>query len=336
MRMAMWSAVSMLALLVCGSFGSAQSKKDSLFGELSAGDPAARKVIESLCDDTKSAMRDLIKAASSTKPEKTGSVDLWNRTLSKHVDLWNEKTSSARKSSRGAQEGELGGPRSEMMKGAVKSWPADWRAWGDVQYKFFSALSRSDFIDWRHDVNKKIHGMNQGLEQDPGKFEEVRKQLQWVVDEIKDSRQKVERAETAADIEKEVRRFTRIWTLTVNLERTMKARKKYVEGFFSEEANKPSKIREGYEKAKKFFQESEGKEQLDPMCKEAAAAFGVQAALALESYEKKYEEVRKLNAPVLDESLFDKMPGFQGDGFELVKSVERFESWLHDRQDALR
>lgn len=336
MRNALSWALASVAMLLAAAPSAGQGRVDTLFDSLSEGDPRARKVIRSLCDDTKAALEQLKKAAAWEKADPSGSVDLWNKTLNAHMDLWNEKTSNARKASRGTREAELGGARSEMVKGAAKSWPPAWRSWGDAQYKFLRELARGKFIGWRHDVNKKLESMNEGLKKDPKAFGEIHEQLSWVVGEIADSRRKAERATAAADIEKELRRFTRLWTLTGNLERTAKARKEYVKGFFANSENSPDTIKKGYEEANKFFQQAQANDLLDPMCKRAAASFAGNAALALEAYEKKYEEIRRMNAPILDETLFQKLDGFQDAKFELLDAISRFESWLHDRQDALR
>ena len=65
-------------------------------------------------------------------------------------------------------------------------------------------------------------------------------------------------------------------------------------------------------------------------------AFAVQAIRVLEEYEKKYKEIRKLNKPVLEETLFDDMPGFRGEGFSIKRVTEKVERYLHAKQDELR
>ena len=56
------------------------------------------------------------------------------------------------------------------------------------------------------------------------------------------------------------------------------------------------------------------------------------------SYEKKYDEIKKMNAPILEETLAKDIDGFKNaNGFAGLRAeIEKFEKELHAREDMLK
>jgi hypothetical protein len=329
-------ALLTLAILVTPAALRAQDAEDSHFGSLSEGDPKARKVIRGLVEDTKEMLADLIKAAAHRGTDESKSTDLWDSALRKHKRTWETKVAEAREASRAPREAALGNPRSDMAKGAISSWPSDWMEWSKAQVGFLNKLRNLDFAEWRLGVNEKIAAFEKGLEQDPQRFEKLQGEIRWASDEIADSREKLDAAASLADVQKEVRRFTRIWKLVSNVQRTVKARKKYIEDFLKEDEQKPETVKKGIQNAVDWANQFNESKLLDPMCKRAATAFAVQATWVHEAYEKAFDKVVEMNEPVVKEELFDDIPGFEGAGFALVKRIEEFEMELHRIEDSFK
>ncbi|MCB9882155.1 MAG: hypothetical protein H6834_10215 [Planctomycetes bacterium] len=320
-------SVLILSGLLAGPLAAQAKRGDSHFDTLSKGHPTARKILEALNDDTATMLKDLMSAFGARTHEKSKTVTKWNVAISQHLDSFTTKVEEAKQSA-----AEL-----EKQRGLPGNWPADWKIWGNIQRDYFNELKDKRFIDWKFDLWDRIHKIEDGLEKDPLKFDELKKEATWVDEQMDASREALGEATTKRDVEAELKRFTRIWTTTSNLQRVLVKRKKYIDEFFGDPDAKVDAFKKGAEAMKTWWHEVEGRKLLDPMCKQAAGSFAINAVNFLEIYEKKYDEVKKMNAPILEQTLLKDVATFRGVDFDqLVKTVEVHEKALHAKLDALK
>ena len=314
--------------LCCVLPAAAQLKKgDSIFPSLSKGHPSARAELEALCEDTKTLLTELKAAFGVRTSKKAKTVDRWSQALSTHIASWSARVAAASASSKGQQK----------AKGMPGSFPADWKAWGDAQQEFFGELQKKKLIDWKRRIYSGIESMEQGIDNDPKRFKALIAEAKWIADEIAKARTTVESATSLKELKPAQVSFRRIWKTASNVERVLTKRKKFVDDWFTDEANKPSAFDKGYQDAKKWFTSTQGRKLLDPMCKKAAASFGINAANFVALYKESFEKLEKLNAPIADETLLDDIAMFKGVGFGgIVAATEEFEKELLAKEDALK
>jgi hypothetical protein len=260
----------------------------------------------------------------------------WNDAIADHSEEWNRKIARARGISRASMQKDLGGARSEMVQNAAPSWPSDWKRWGDTQFKFFAELEKSRYMEWLYDTRERIEGLEDSLDDGPKIMSGYVESLEDIGKDIRQSRDRLERATSKADVEQELRKFIRIWTATSNLERSVRAKQQRVKEFFERSDTGVDNVAKGVDEVKHWADEVQGRPMLDPMCKQAANALVGYAMVAVDDYKKQREDVLKVAKPLLEGTLFKGVKGFEGAGLSITAEVEKYEQLLQLKEASFR
>jgi hypothetical protein len=283
--------------------------------------PKIKKALYRLGDKLNEMLKkmDEIMAADSAKEEET--INAWNDAVSLPADAWQEAAAEI-KAVRDAGHNSL-------VRVDLTVWSKQWGTFlDDIKSKGLATIT------WKRDIDDDVQAMERGLSNDPKKFQEIKKDLLWIDSEIKDSRKKLPQA-TGKEVQTEIKRFTKIWKLTSNLQSKLVERKKYLEQWFKDAD--PSNKQEALTNLG-VWRDSVAKNEWLGSCPKAVANWYKSCEESFNDYKKKYQEIKTMNEPISKETLMQDIEVFRNaTTFSgLLTEIEKFETELHAREDELK